>query len=316
MSLPSTQNCADSKSGGYSLIEVLLALAIALAVMAGALTLALCSRRLYRTDQVRTRLGESLQVGRELLVTDVRQAGERLSGQFPAIILTRGEDLPGGSPGDADELILRRNLLPTVLRVCEDANSNDDDLVVAAKNSPPPGCAPLPVESGDTYPANLQAWSDYRAASGGTVKAYIFDSVAGTGEFITVESEGENADGFFISKPSGSPKLQSAYLAAQGVQIYILQERRFRVSAGVLQMLLDGDTSSPVNLVDSIDGFQVRVLPKPTTAVPDPAPLESFAGPGWKTLRSIELSVSGSANAPGRVIHRDWVTSIMPRNVI
>ncbi len=80
-------------------------------------------------------------------------------------------------------------------------------------------------------------------------------------------------------------------------------------------MLHNGDTSSPVNLVDSIDDFQVRVIPKPTTAVPDPAPLESFPGVGWKALRSVELSLQGSAGPPGRVIERGWVTTIMPRNV-
>ncbi len=76
------QNFGEPNSNGYSLVEVLLALTIALVVMAGALTLAFSSRSLYQTEQVRTRLSANLQAGRELLVTDVRQAGERLSENF------------------------------------------------------------------------------------------------------------------------------------------------------------------------------------------------------------------------------------------
>jgi len=308
-------NFDESGSSGYSLVEVLLAMTIALVVMAGALTLALGSRRLYETDQIRNRLSANLQAGRELLVTDVRQVGERLNENFPAIVVTRGGDLPGGSSGDPDELILRRNLLSTVLRICEDADSTDGDLVIAVKNSPPPGCAPLPVEPGDTYPSNLQAWTDQRIAAGGTIEAYLFDPVAGTGEFFVIESEGENGDGFFIHRPVGSPNLGQSYLVSNDSRIYILEERRYRISNGTLQLLVDGDTSSPINLVDSIDDFQVRVLPKPTAAVPDPAPLESFPGVGWKTLRSVELSIQGSAGPPGRQIQRGWTTEIMPRNV-
>ena len=200
MSKRFTRNCS---SRGYSILEMLVAMAIGLVITGGALALALSSRRLYEADQARTRLNQSLRASKDFLVADIRQAGERLGPNFPAIEIRNGEDLPGGLPGDPDELILRRNLLDTVLRVCADVDPGLDEIVVAAKTTPPsPACAALPVESGESFPANLQKWSDYRVANGGLIKAYVYNPVTGEGEFFDYEDESEETDESGVSMTS------------------------------------------------------------------------------------------------------------------
>ena len=145
MSRRSRRSSADRQSrgsqAGYSALEALVAVAIALSLMAGALSLAMSSKHLNDTDQARGRLNESLRASAEFLITDLRQVGERLGQNFPAIVITRGEDLPGGSAGDPDELRVRRNLHDTVLRVCEDVDPTLDDVVIAVKSGGPAGCA-------------------------------------------------------------------------------------------------------------------------------------------------------------------------------
>ncbi len=312
MSRASTRNCAE----GHSALELLVALALSVGVGAGVLALALSSRGLYDTERARTRLNQSLRAGRDFLVTDLRQAGERLDPNFPAIEIVRGEDLPGGAAGDPDELVLRRNLHETVLWVCADVAPADDDVWIALTNLPPPGCAPLPVEPGDVYPRNLQDWSDYRTSRGGAVRAYIYNPVAQQGEFFTFESEAGDAAGFYLSKAAGFPDWSFAYPAGDQVRVYLLEERRYRVSGDMLQVVVDADTADPVNLVDTITNFQVQTIMKPTLANPTPPLLDSFDGIGWDGLSNVQVSVAGRVDVRNRSIARSFSSTITPRNVL
>jgi type IV pilus assembly protein PilW len=317
MSRRSTPSCAES---GYSVLELLVALSVASSVAAGSLTLALSSRRMYVTEQARARVQESLRTARDFLTTDVRQAGERLVSDFPAIEVIRGEDLPGGAPGDPDELVIRRNVLDVVLRVCEDVVATDPRIAVADKDGALPGCDPLPIDPADVYPTNLQDWSDHRLAAGGAVAAYVYNPVTRQGEFFTFDSEGElggaGEDYYFVARAGGSPDWQFAYPAGQAPRVYLLEERRYRLEDGVLQLVLDGDVTDPVNLVDSIEDFQVRVWPAPTVLEPSPPPADVFAGPDWDELRAVEVTVAGRVDHGLRSYRRDWTAEIVPRNVL
>jgi type IV pilus assembly protein PilW len=296
---------------------MLVAAALALFLTGAAAGLAFSARRTHDGDRARTRLNQCLRAGRELVVNDVRQAGERLDANFPALVLVRGEDLPGGAAGDPDELTIRRNLSQTVLRVCADLAVGDDEVVVAVKTGvPPPGCAPLPIDPPDPFPTNLQAWSEERLGEGGSVPAYVYDPVTGSGEFFSFSGEGENTDAFFLEKPAGSPAWQQPCPAAHGCRLYLLEEHRFRVAGELLQIVEDGDLAAPINLVDSIVDFQVRVRPKPTPADPTPAPLETFAGADWRELAAVELTLAGRASAGARTFERAWTIEVTPRNVL
>jgi type IV pilus assembly protein PilW len=310
MRKPCSPSCAD----GSSILELLVAASVTMALAAGALTVAVASRRLYEADRVRTRLQQNLRASRDFLVVDVRQAGERLDGSFPAIAVVRGEDLPGSAPGDPDQLVLRRNLLDTVLRVCEDLDPAGEDVTIAVKALPPAGCAPLPIDPGDSWPSNLQRWSDRRIAEGGKLRAYLYNPVTRLGEFFDYASEHEDADGYTLRKDAASPPWQFACPLADQCRVYVLEERRYRLSGDVLQVVVDAQDA--LSLVDDIADFQLLAHLKPTAANPAPTPLDAFDGLDWTDLQTIQVTVAGRAELRTRTLTDGWTARILPRNTL
>ena len=106
------------------MVELLVTLTVTLLIAAGVLSLALSGRRMYEVDEARTRVNRSLRGAGAFLVADIRQAGERLGDDFPAI------EIIDGASGAADQLILRRNLLPAVFRVCSDTDDDTEQVEV------------------------------------------------------------------------------------------------------------------------------------------------------------------------------------------
>jgi Tfp pilus assembly protein PilW len=151
------------------------ALSIISVVGAAALSLALSARGVFEQDQQRTTINQNLRSGVDLLGIDVRQAGERLPGNAPAI------EIINGASNAPDELLVRRNLLDFVLPVCKNVNSTSaaDAVFIAKKGggSVPPGCSPVPDANADGWPDNLGAWRDYRLTHGGSVLAFIYNPV-------------------------------------------------------------------------------------------------------------------------------------------
>ena len=149
--------CTSSKrsirgsSDGFSILELLVALTIVSVVGGAALSLALSSRGVFEQDQQRTAVNQNLRSGIDLLGIDLRQAGERMPGNAPAI------EIVNGASSGPDQLIVRRNLLDYVLPVCKDINSGTarDQAFVAKKGggTVPPGCSPVPDSDGDGWPA-------------------------------------------------------------------------------------------------------------------------------------------------------------------
>ena len=73
-------------------------------VIAGAtLTIALTSREMFETDQHRTTINQNLRAGMDMIGIDVRQAGERMPFDAPAI------EIKNGVNGAPDTLFLRRS---------------------------------------------------------------------------------------------------------------------------------------------------------------------------------------------------------------
>src|SRR5210317_2077271 len=106
-----------SCSKGFTLPELMVAMAITSFVAGMALTLALSSHDTIETDQNRTEINQNLRSGMDLLGINVRQAGERLPEDVPAIQVVNGDD---GAP---DEILLRKNMMDHVLPVCKDINA-------------------------------------------------------------------------------------------------------------------------------------------------------------------------------------------------
>ena len=306
MSSPSRRSIRAS-SDGFSLIEVLVSLVIAMVVTSAAMSMALSSREVFEQDQRRSIVNQNLRSGLGLLGIDVRQAGERMPGDAPAV------EIQNGSSGAADTLILRRNLLDYVLPLCKDINagSSADSVFVGKKKitgSVPPGCSPVPDSNGDGWPDNLEAWREYRIANGGAVLAYLHNPVTGNGEFFLYDAEDNST--FHIHRQNPGAWLYD-HLMSQNPRIYIIEQKRYRVLGDTLQCIINENTAGALNLVNHIKDFQVKAL------LDDGSVLTSMASTTpWTRLYALEVRLDGTKPFGKRTINRTMVSRFFPRNIL
>lgn len=163
-------------SKGFTLTELLVALIVASFVLSLALRLIVDQRQLVVQDQARTGINQNLRAAIDLVGTDIKQAGERLTGgtSFPVIQVKNGNGTVG-DPNRFDRLVLQRKLLDQSLPVCQSISSGSvtsstSTIVVSTDtgtgNPPLTSC---PFSNGDTdpLPDNLQQLRDARCSKDG-----------------------------------------------------------------------------------------------------------------------------------------------------
>jgi len=285
----------------------MVSLTIAMVVTAGAMSLALSARNVFEQDQRRSMVNQNLRSGMGLLGIDVRQAGERLPGDTPAI------EIQNGASGAADTLIVRRNLLDYVLPLCKDINSGTsaDSVFVGKKKitgTVPQGCTPVKDANGDGWPDNLGAWRAYRIANGGAVQAYIYNPVTGNGEFFPYDAEDKST--FHIHR-ANTNAWQYSYAMNQNPRIYIIEQRRYRLSGDTLQCIINENTSAALNMVNRLKDFQVKAL------MTDGSTQTSMTSTSkWTQLYALEVRLDGTMPFGKRTIDRTLVSRFFPRNIL
>ena len=80
-SKPSFRGSAD----GFSLFELLVAMMVTGVIAGATLSIALSSHGMFETDRHRTTINQNLRAGLDMVGIDVRQAGERLPFDAPAV---------------------------------------------------------------------------------------------------------------------------------------------------------------------------------------------------------------------------------------
>jgi type II secretory pathway pseudopilin PulG len=288
-----------------TMVEVLIALLLAGIVAAAALSIAFTCRGLYTSDRGRTDLNQNLRSAIDLLGMELRQTGERLPLDVPAVEIVNG----GGS--NPDTLIVRRNLLDAVLPVCEQLPSGGTVghiRVAVGGGSPPAGGAPVPDADYSGWPDNVDELRAYRDANGGSVAVYVFNPVSGLGEFIDFDGDGSTNEYLAVSS---SGNWQNEYQITQQCRVYMLEQHTYRLSSGMLQYLDGNDTANPVNLVHGLTDFQVRVLLSGGGTQDSYGPSDD-----WRQLQNIEVTLTGQSSNDKKTVTRSTTTGFFPRNVL
>jgi len=284
---------------------MLVALAVGSGLLGVAITMALGSRQMFATDETRTRVQQSLRTSLDLLGIDVRQAGERLPGDFPAI------EIVNGVSGAPDTLILRRNLLNEVLPLCETLTVDDVDdevLVADAGADPAPGCSPVPDGDADGVPDNIDSWLDFRTAAAAAVPVYLFNPTAGVGEWFLFDGPGSSGD-LFLEKANDDP-WQATYDIDEQGRVYVLEERRYTLNGDLLEFLVNLSTT-PIHVAANLTDFQVRAIMADGTTV------ESLtAADEWTGLAAIEVSIAATNGIDSDAISGELSARFFPRNVL
>ena len=302
----SSRSTPDSSSG-FSIIELLVALSVGSLIAGAAMAITLSSQRMFQTDQNRTTINQNLRSGMDLLGIDVRQAGERLPHDIPAIEIT------DGASGAPDTMTLRRNILDPVLPVCKSINSGSsaDSIFVGKKKvtgKVPAGCNPVPDSNGDGWPDNLEVWREYRINNGGVVLAYIYNPTTHVGEFFQYDQEDNST--FHIHRLNSGSWVHDYDITDQA-RIYIIEQQTFRLQADVLQSVVNGDTSNAMNLVSRVQDFQVHAH------LQDGTVLDAMSSSSeWSNLNSIQITLVGGSKFGGRSMQRELSTHFFPRNVL
>lgn len=294
MKLKQSILCSDS---GFTLVELLVASVIALLVMAMAAESTTSLRNLYLHDIVRTRLNQDMRASLDLIGVNIRQAGENFSASFPAI-----EIIDGGS--GADELVMRRNLIDEVLNVCADISGGTAEDEIEFANGG--------VQAGCSYSSNAfgySTWSAYRLADENQqVRAYMYNIGNKTGEFFDYVGETDTGAELRIAT-SGSTWTQDYPVGTSAV--YLIEEWRFRLNGDVLELIIDGDDTSPLNVAFGLTEFQV------TAVYEDGSTATSLdVNDDWTELAAIEVSLSAQDTFANRIITSSLSSRFFPRNIL
>jgi type IV pilus assembly protein PilW len=299
------------RRGGFTLVEILVALGIASLLLGVVLSTTLGHRRLYVLDQNRTAANQNLRAALDILVADLRQAGERLPADFPAVEVRNGT-----------ELVLRRNLFDVVLSLCDrngisgDQDNNQNNIPVADRN-PPEDASTEYIEAcrfrdedGNGFDDRIDAWRNYRCGLDGdpacqtgngreVVRVYIHDPSTGRGEWF--DYDGEDESGVGIRRGNRAP-WQNSYGPLS--RLYILEERRYFLAGTVLNLAENGGGGR--GLVGDVVSFQIKARAGNSTYTDFPPP-----GVSWTSLEYVEVTVKSRLGN----VERALSTQAVPRNV-
>lgn len=282
-------------------MELIVSAGIGLGLLAATAGVVLSNRGLFNLDMVRTRLNQNLRSSLDIIGMNVREAGENLPGAFPAVELIDG----GAQP---DQLILRRNLVDEVLKLCVDISVGSAAPFYFAIPGTVPGC------TYDDQGQNYNSWSAYRIDKGGAVKAYIYDRSTQNGEFFTYVSETDTATARLVNRGSGA--WQADYTVVGNSAAYLIEEWRFQVSSGVLedrmlQVVENDDDVNVKNIAYGVTNLQVEIELDDGTIVTSFDP-----GDDWTLIKNIRVTISGEESGHGNVITKSLTGVYFPRNVL
>lgn len=307
---------------GFTIVELLVSAAIGLVILSIGFSLTIASRDLVQNDQERTSSNQDLRSSVELMANDIRLAGERLT----------AEGTPAISPIEikkGNELIVRRNLLEEVLPVCTPSaafsngalvslvDSTGDSSYAECKNETRDKTNPDGTPTnGRNMPDDLERWKAYRVANGGSVRVYFFSPYSKLGEFFTYSRDGYfsanyrigsttyNALGWAMVRDNGGG-WQHSYSPAEKSRVYMLEERRYRLKEGILEVIVNGDEANPLRIANNVESLSFNAVMTSGSKLTD---IETNKDENWRKLAAVEVTLQVDGHA--------LTSKFFPRNVL
>ncbi|WP_299428103.1 hypothetical protein [uncultured Meiothermus sp.] len=240
-----------TRTAGLTLIELLVASAVSILILALLVPIVMGSRRLFTLDQARTGVNQELQTVASIIGDDLRQAGQGLlyagagynSSPRPIIVTS-------GTGGDTLEVWTARNNAPTPIGVCGTVTSTQ--IPVSSSSS---GCAQGDANS-NNIPDAAEPFENFRVAQGGIVEVYLYNPATRTGKLVNLTGRTGTAANFNFTYtgPAGGTY-------GQGSSLIILNRRRYSVMDGQLLISENGGA----NRVVMVGITQFRAEPLTTT---------------------------------------------------
>ncbi len=295
----------SNRDSGFTLVELLLAVTLGVVVIGLAISMVFSSRDVFTLDRARTNANQNLRAGIDIILADVRQAGERIGPDLPAVQVVKGT---------TDTLTLRRNLLDTVLPVCKEVKGGSGaNAVFVAKQgggSSNPECKP----KSDAGAQNALAdWEAYRAAMGGSIRGFIYDPVTGDGEFFTIDKT--DSSQMHVHRQAG--KWQHTYDPSNKPRLYILEERTYSLDTATrtIQLVVNGGTAQ--NVVADITDLEIEAYLQPVTSPVLANGTGAFTGANnWQKLAYVSVLLTSQDRSRRQALDRTLSAQAIPRNVL
>jgi len=285
------------RSQGFTLLEMLVAMALTSLIMAMIMSAIIQVRNTYFADIKRTEINGNLRSAMDVISMNIRQAGENTLAAFPAVLLTNGVS------GASDTLELRRSPITEVLTLCTTTNSGDTRMYVSSASLSNTECVPTSVAPVYTiFTSQLQNTEE-------TPRVYIYDKVSKVGEFVDYQGSGIDSGQYYLTVGSTS----RAYTQLN-TSIYIIEEYQFsRVAATNRLVLTVNQDGSLRPVAFDVTDFQTSFI------MQDGSTVTSFDQSGttdWKDIHEIVISLSGRAAFKTQQITSTITSSYFPRNVL
>jgi len=302
---------ARPRRAGFTLIETLVALAVAAILLGLVLPLVLGQRRVVQLDQARTSANQTLRAVSQLLAADVRIAGERFGEGLALSPIAVSLDASGDSV-----VVLRRNL-EDALPVCQSvaAGSTVTSIVVADWVPPVdhPQCAVNRTTSygGVDWPYTLDAHRRIAEDRGGVASAYIFDPATRSGQWFAMRVDGTQSSPPDEVQCDDGCAWSADYEPTASAYVALLDATEYRLVDGVLQRR-ELATGAVLRIASGIESFGMTV-----SVAGEATPRTTFPDTGvWRSITSLNLDVTVERREGGSLAERSLQTRLFPRNVL
>ncbi len=290
-------NLKINNQHAFTIIELLVCSFISLLITGLLLQTVLANQKLYKLDIVRTSMEQNLKTAMEIIGATVREAGENLPPTFPSVELI--QDKNGFS-----EIIVRRNLLDEILKVCEPIVAgnltNNIFFAIAGTIS---GC----IYNDNTY--NYNAWKQYREDQNGNVFPYIYDPDTSVGEFFSYKSETDGGSSYALVTNN---KIFSNSYQVGSSAIYMVEEWRFFIKDGFLVLVENGQVEEK-KIINNVSQFKISIDMNDETTKDSFLPENNDM---WIDIDSIDIKLAVKDKFLDKSFEKTLEGNFYPRNIL
>lgn len=328
---------------GFTLLELIVTLLVASILLGVSLSFIVDQRKLFVDDKDRTQINQNLRAAIDLVGTDIKQAGERIFGiaELPVVRV-----IDGTSDELFLQRLVITQVLPVCETATIAQNSTQETIDVSVVGGVD-DCN-FSDGNGDGLPDNLGEWQDARHEKDGDsannrntnvpqdgcfeqggsdeecLWAYIYDPVEDWGEFFLYSFEAPDGTGnryrIYRARSANvaNNRWQNAYDPANNPRLYILEEHHYQLvdnprsndpNDQVLQLVINGQTTQPIRLVNQLSNFQVQVEMQDGSTKTDFNQTTPF-NDDWQQIQSIQV------NLTDRDSSQTISSNFFPRNIM
>lgn len=283
----------------FTLVELLVCAFLSILIIALLCQTVLVNNRLYKTDIIRTNLNQDLRSAMTILSSSIKEAGENLASSFPAVELTKDEEQ------GTSRLIIRRNVLEDVLKLCAPINSGETVSRLAfALEGTTSGC----IYSDNTY--NYTSWKNYRKNNQNIVYPFLYNLEDSEGEFFPYVNEEDTGTEYYLLT-NGHKFIHNYSNIASA--IYMIEEWEFFVQDGFLGLVENANTDNAKKIINNVSKFDVQIETSDGEIVDTFLPENDDM---WSNIKSINVSIENKETFLKEDVKKSLSASFYPRNIL